>query len=39
MWKHWAGRYSPVVADREHLYVVGYTRIYGFEPIKKRRKP
>jgi outer membrane protein assembly factor BamB len=38
LWKHWAGRYSPVVADRERLYVVGYTRIYGFEPIRKHAK-
>jgi outer membrane protein assembly factor BamB len=38
LWKHWAGRYSPVVADRDRLYVVGYTRIYGFEPIRRHAK-
>jgi outer membrane protein assembly factor BamB len=38
MWRHWAGRYSPVVADRERLYVVGYTRIYAFEHKKKPKK-
>jgi outer membrane protein assembly factor BamB len=38
LWKHWAGRYSPVVADRERMYVVGYTRIYGLEPIPRHAK-
>ena len=38
LWKHWAGRYSPVVADRERIYVTGYTRIYGLEPIRKQGK-
>jgi outer membrane protein assembly factor BamB len=41
LWKFWDGQYSPVVADRERLYVAGHTRLYGFEPLRKlaQKKP
>jgi outer membrane protein assembly factor BamB len=29
LWSYPDGEYSPVVADRERLYLVGYTRLYG----------
>jgi hypothetical protein len=29
LWTFPDGKYSPVVADAERLYLVGYTRIYG----------
>jgi outer membrane protein assembly factor BamB len=40
VWKFWDGQYSPVIADRERVYVVGHTKIYGMEPLSKLpRKP
>jgi outer membrane protein assembly factor BamB len=38
LWRHWAGRYSPVVAGPDRLYLTGYTRIYGFEHRRKHAK-
>ena len=32
VWTFPDGKYSPVVADRERLYLVGYARIYGLVP-------
>ena len=32
VWSFPDGKYSPVVADRQRLYLVGYTRIYGLLP-------
>jgi outer membrane protein assembly factor BamB len=29
VWSFPDGKYSPVVADATHLYLVGYTRVYG----------
>jgi len=29
LWSYRDGKYSPVVADAERLYLVGYTRLYG----------
>jgi outer membrane protein assembly factor BamB len=29
VWSFPDGKYSPVVADEQHLYLVGYTRLYG----------
>jgi outer membrane protein assembly factor BamB len=29
LWSYPDGKYSPVVADAERLYLVGYTRLYG----------
>ena len=29
LWSYPDGKYSPVVADDERLYLVGYTRVYG----------
>jgi outer membrane protein assembly factor BamB len=31
LWTFPDGKYSPVVADAERLYLVGYTRLYGLE--------
>jgi outer membrane protein assembly factor BamB len=30
LWSFPDGRYTPVVADKEHLYLVGYAKLYGF---------
>jgi outer membrane protein assembly factor BamB len=32
LWGFPDGKYSPVVADRKRLYVVGYARMYGMVP-------
>ena len=32
VWSFPDGRYSPVVADEKHLYLVGKTRLYGLVP-------
>jgi outer membrane protein assembly factor BamB len=32
LWSFPDGKYSPVVADAERLYLVGYTRVYGMVP-------
>ena len=32
LWSFADGRYTPVVADKEHLYLVGYARLYAFAP-------
>jgi outer membrane protein assembly factor BamB len=32
LWSFPDGRYTPVVADQHHLYVVGYSALYGFVP-------
>ena len=29
LWSYPDGKYSPIVADAERLYLVGYTRLYG----------
>jgi outer membrane protein assembly factor BamB len=29
LWTFPDGKYSPVVADSKHIYLVGYARIYG----------
>jgi outer membrane protein assembly factor BamB len=31
-WSFHDGRYSPVVADRRRLYLLGYSRVYGLVP-------
>jgi outer membrane protein assembly factor BamB len=30
LWTFADGRYTPVVADKTHLYLVGYAKLYGF---------
>jgi outer membrane protein assembly factor BamB len=30
LWTFADGKYTPVVADKNHLYVVGYAKLYGF---------
>jgi hypothetical protein len=32
LWTFPDGQYTPVVADKQHLYLVGYARLYGFTP-------
>jgi outer membrane protein assembly factor BamB len=32
LWIFPDGKYSPVVADKKRLYVVGYARMYGMVP-------
>ena len=32
LWSFPDGKYTPVVADAERLYVVGHARVYGLEP-------
>jgi outer membrane protein assembly factor BamB len=32
LWAFDDGKYSPVVADKERVYVVGYKRLYGLLP-------
>ena len=36
LWSFPDGKYTPVVADRNRLYVVGYSRIYAFRPTRAR---
>lgn len=38
LWSFPDGRYSPVVADSERLYVVGDTRVHGFVPVNARAR-
>jgi outer membrane protein assembly factor BamB len=32
VWSFGDGKYSPAVADKTHLYLIGHTRIYGMVP-------
>jgi outer membrane protein assembly factor BamB len=32
LWEFGDGKYSPAVADRTHLYLVGYERLFAFVP-------
>ena len=32
LWEFHDGKYSPVVADKEHVYLAGYRRLYGLAP-------
>jgi outer membrane protein assembly factor BamB len=34
VWTYRDGRYAPMVADRERAYLVGYAKVYGFEPTE-----
>jgi outer membrane protein assembly factor BamB len=36
LWTYPDGQYSPVVADKKRLYLVGHARIYGLVPRRKR---
>ena len=31
-WRFPDGKYTPLAADRERVYLVGYTRVYGLAP-------
>jgi outer membrane protein assembly factor BamB len=35
VWTFPDGRYTPVVADRKQLYVLGYAKVYAFLPKKR----
>ena len=35
VWQSKAGQYSPIVADRERVYLVGKTRIYALEEVPR----
>jgi outer membrane protein assembly factor BamB len=39
VWRFFDGHYSPVVADRRRLYVVGTGRVYGLVDRARARKP
>jgi outer membrane protein assembly factor BamB len=39
VWSFGDGRYSPVVADSERLYLVGNTWVYGLAPRVRHRAP
>jgi len=32
LWSFADGQYTPVVADKDHVYLVGYARLYAFVP-------
>lgn len=34
VWRFPDGEYSPVIADRERLYLTGFTTLYGLVPVK-----
>jgi len=34
LWTFPDGKYSPIVADAEHVYLVGYTRLYALERLR-----
>jgi hypothetical protein len=37
LWTFPDGKYSPVVADSKHLYLVGYAKVYGLLPVPSTR--
>jgi outer membrane protein assembly factor BamB len=39
LWTFPDGKYSPVVADAERLYLTGYARVYGLVEKRERPKP
>lgn len=39
LWTFPDGKYSPVVADAERLYLVGYARLYGLKELRAKPKP
>ncbi|HMC72432.1 MAG TPA: PQQ-binding-like beta-propeller repeat protein, partial [Mycobacteriales bacterium] len=38
VWSFPDGRYTPVVADRDRLYLVGYSKVYAFKPQRGRAR-
>lgn len=38
VWTFWDGRYSPVIADEDRVYVMGKSRVWGLEPCKRRAR-
>jgi hypothetical protein len=39
VWSYPDGKYSPVVADADHVFLVGYARIYGLVERRATAKP
>ena len=39
VWSFWDGRYSPIVADEERVYLMGKSRVWGLEPCPKLYSP
>ena len=39
VWSFFDGRYSPVIADETHVYLMGKSRVWAFEPCPQRRTP
>jgi outer membrane protein assembly factor BamB len=37
VWQFNDGKYSPVVADTQRLYLIGFGRMYGMVPVKSKR--
>jgi outer membrane protein assembly factor BamB len=36
LWSYPDGKYSPIVADTKRVYLVGFGRLIGLEPVAKR---
>ncbi len=36
LWEFPDGKYTPIVADEERVYLTGYKRLYGLEPARSR---
>jgi len=36
VWTFPDGKYTPLVAGPERVYLVGYTRLYGMRPVTAR---
>jgi outer membrane protein assembly factor BamB len=39
VWRFPDGEYSPVIADRDRLYLTGFTSLYGMVPRSSRTSP
>ena len=39
VWQFPDGEYSPVIADRERLYLTGFTTLYGLVPVRGGTEP
>ena len=39
LWTFPDGKYSPVIADADRLYLVGYAKIYGLEEVAPKKAP
>jgi outer membrane protein assembly factor BamB len=39
VWSFRDGRYSPIVADEKHVYLMGKSRVWALDPCTNRRTP